>query len=426
MRKYGILRWVVCGLILALSMPEGFDQRFSYGVVFFGHTSLHAADLVAVALLSLALIAVLVFRSVIKTQHCFPLALLAAILLTQGIRTYGVYELRDIIRDIRPIVPLLAMIALPQIFRSPKLRERWAEWGVAVVLAPPLVVALFTILRYLIGGSFLTAGEAVTDRMLYVNSSLALLVAMSGVSAIITHTRKHYLVHFSAIALSLVLLVLSGSRGLLIDAVLVMSLLLCLALFRGRALFYGAALAVPLLVTILITGVFFTRQASFTINRMASLADVNASIFGGHDSLRIMHMQQQFSDFLHYPLFGTGLGRPYYALGGMRVGQRLSSASDSLVIEIAAKTGAIGIGAILWVFFLHWRTLWWLRSPTHLSQLSHLHTCFVYGLLITFPSMMIGNIMGNALWHYRTAPLHMAVVMSVVESLYQMRLRRLG
>ncbi|MCL0040767.1 O-antigen ligase family protein [Thermodesulfovibrionales bacterium] len=420
MRRSLTLSFLIIGLFVVLSLPEAFDQRFSFGILWIGNVAISPADLLSVFILFFALATLLLTGKAVRSRFFLPLLLLTTILIIQGLRTLETYELHDILRDLRPIAPWLGIIALPQLFRSDAARKQWVKWGICIAVIPPLLVALFTILKYLFTGPFVTFGEIVGGRMTYVNGSVTLLVAMSGVAYILTRARKYQLIFGFTTILIGMLFFLSKSRGFFLEIMMLYGLLWLFSFIKHRTISYTFTVTMLIMLGFTVSWVVLPHQMAQAIDRVTMHADIIESIAYGHDAGRMLHMQQQFSDFLRYPITGTGLGRPYYALAGMHIGERLTSPSDSLFINLAATTGIFGIGVFIWILFRYWSLLWSLRSFKFLPKLSVINKSFIYGLLITFPSLIIGSLIGNALWHYRTPPLHLAVVISVVEVMYRL------
>lgn len=422
MRQQKFFLFIIC-LFIILSLPEAFDHRFSFGMIRIGDFFISPAEIFSGFMLFFALVVVLVTGKVARSRFFFPLLLLTTILIVQGLRTIEIYDLRDILRDLRPIPAWLAIIALTQFYRTNNARKQWIKWGIYIVVIPPLLVALFTILKYLFTGPFVTFGEIAVGRMAYVNGSVTLLVAMSGVAYILTRARKYQLIFgFTTILISM-LFFLSKSRGFLIEIVMLYGLLWLFSFIKHRTISYTFTIAMLIIIGFTASWAVFPHQMAQAIDRVTIHADIIEDIVPGYDdrvSGRMLHMQQQFSEFLRSPIIGTGLGRPYYALAGMHIGKRLTSPSDSLFINLATTTGIFGVGMFIWILFRYWNLLWSLRSFKFLPKLSLINKSFIYGLLITFPVLIMGSLIGNSLWHYRTPPLHMAVVISVVETMYQL------
>ena len=406
-------------LFIALSLPEGFDQRCSFGIIWIGNYSIHPADLLSFAILFLALLSILFNKSIVRSRFSKPLMLLTVVLIVQGLRGVEFYEIRDVIKDLRSIAPWLCIFALPQLFRSVSSKERWVKWGIFIVLIPPLLVTLFSVIRFLIFGPFITFGW-LPERIRYVNGDVLLVVAMSGVAVALTNKRKYTFVFGLSSLLLAFQLALSKSRTDLLCIVIVYALFF--SYIKHRAIFVPKFVVV-LMITLIMIRLLIPYQTGKAINRFITYSNVE-SFTSGHDMSRVAHMSRQFNDFLHNPIVGTGLGKPYYCLFGVYKGYKASSPSDSFFINLSAKTGIFGVGAVIWILLLYWQLLRKLSKDESCKGFSILERSFVHGLLITFPVLIIGNIVGNSLWHYRTPPLQLAVMISVIEILASLQKHR--
>jgi hypothetical protein len=403
-------------LLISLSLPEAFDQRYSFGVIWIGGFSVLPADLISYFILLSALLAILIYGTVVKSQFAKLLLLLFCILIIQGLRTIQAYELKDIIKDLRPIFSWLTIIAFPQLFRSEKAKKYFVKYGIFIAIISPVIVVVFTIARYVTEGPFVVFSEIAQGRIMYVNGSIGYIVAMVGFLYIFTRLRKYKVLFVILTILYLVSFVLAKSRGLTLEFLLVYGSLIILSINHKKIFLILPLLMAGTLFLIIILYSPFQQEVSMLLNRFM-LTMSSESFTTGHDLPRASNMWQQFSDFLKNPLIGTGLGKIYYGVLGPTTGEKLTSPSDSLFIDLSAKTGILGITSFLLILIKYFKVLKILK----LKGLGKLPLCeysFVWGLFITFPYLIFGCIFGNGLWHYRTPSLYMAFVISIVENIY--------
>jgi len=413
---YKLKKLLLLLLLISLSLPEAFDQRYSFGVIWIGGFSVLIADLVSYFILLSALLTIFLYGTVEKSQFTEPLLLLFCILIIQGLRTIQVYELKDIIKDLRPIFSWLTIIAFPQLFRNEKTKKYFVKYGIFIAIVSPIIVVLFTIIRYLIEGTFVTFSQIAEGRIVYVNGSIGYIVAMVGFLYIFTKLRKYQVLFVILTILYLISFVLAKSRGLILEFLLVYSSLIILSIKQRKSILNLHSLIIGVSFSMIILYLLFRREVSMLLNRFMMTMTIG-SLTSGHDLPRISNMWQQFSDFLQNPLIGTGLGKSYYGVLGTMEGEKLSSPSDSLVIDLSAKTGLIGIISFLLILFKYFKLLKILKLKG-LENLPLWEYSFVWSLFITFPYLIFGCIFGNGLWHFRTPPLYMAFIVSIIESIY--------
>jgi hypothetical protein len=406
-------------LMISLSLPEAFDQRYSLGVIWIGGLSLLPADLVSFFILILALLTILLYGTVIKSLFAKPLLLLFCILIIQGLRTIQVYELQDIIKDLRPIFSWLTIIAFPQLFRSEKAKKYFVKYGIFIAVTSPVMVVAFTIARYIIEGPFVTFSEVAQGRIMYVNGSIGYIVAMVGFLYIFTRQRKYKVLFVILTTLYLISFIMAKSRGLILEFLLVYGSLIILSIKQRKISLDLLSLMVGTFFLMIILYLPFQQEVSMLLNRFMFTMTYK-SFMTGHDLLRISNMWQQFLDFLKNPLIGVGLGKPYYGVLGPTKGKKLTSPSDSLVIDLSAKTGLMGITLFLLILLKYFKLL---RSLLNSENLPLRERSLVWSLFITFPYLIFGCILGNGLWHFRTPPLYMALIISIVESIYHLFLK---
>lgn len=418
-RNSSIMVFLIIFLFIALTLPEGFDQRNSLGVIWIGEYSLSLADILAVVVLFFGVISILSYGSIVYSYFMKPLLVLTIILIFQAIRVINLYELRDIFKDFRPIIEWLCIIAFPQFIRSVNSKRKWVKWGIFAVVVPPALISFYTLIRYLFFGPFTTFGY-LPNRIQYVNGASLLPVAMAGAYFIINPKRKYKIIFVLLSFLSFLQFILSESRGYLIGLILVYIGLFFMSYTKHKIINYVFTIVTGLAIVIVISLLIMFPKASSAINRFLTNLTVE-SFTSGHDLERITAMEIEFYDFLKSPILGVGLGKPYFALYGPYKGQKLTSPSDSAFIDISAKTGILGTFSFIWIFVIYWRLLRKLIKENPCKELSLIEHSFIWGSFITFPIIIMGSIFGNALWHYRTPPLAFAVNLSVVETIFYLQ-----
>jgi hypothetical protein len=414
-----IIVFLIILLFIVFTLPEGFDQRDSFGVIWIGEYSVSLADILSGVILFFGLISMLFYRSIIYSHFMKPLLILTSILIFQTIRVINLYEFRDILKDFRPIIEWLCIIAFPQFIRSVNFKRKWVRWGIFVIVVPPVLVSFYTLIRYLFFGPFTTFGY-LSDRIQYVNGASLLPLAMAGAYFIINPGRKYKIIFWLISFLYFLQFILSESRSYLIGLILVYVMLFFMSCIRHKTIKYMFTTITGLVIAITMSLLIMSPKVSSAINRFSMYLNIT-SFTSGHDLPRIEAMKVEFYDFLRNPILGVGLGKPYLAQYGIYKGQKLTSPSDSAFIDISAKTGILGIFSFIWIFVIYWRLLKKLFKEELYRELSSIEQSFIWGSFITFPIIIMWCIFSNVLWAYRTPPLEFVVNLSVVETIFYLQ-----
>jgi len=408
-----IIVFLIIFLFIAFTLPEGFDQRNSFGVIWIGGYSISLADILSGVILFFGLISILFYGSIIYSHFMEPLLILTGVLIFQAI--FSPYEFRDILKDFRPIIEWLCIIAFPQFIRSVNSKRKWIRWGIFVIVVSPVLVSFYTLIRYLFFSPFITFGY-LPDRIQYVNGTSLLPLATAGAYFIINPGQKYKIIFILTGFLYFLQFILSESRSYLIGLILVYIMLFFMSCIRHKTIKFMFTTITGLVVAITMSLLIMSPKVSSAINRFSMYLNIT-SFTSGHDLPRIEAMKVEFYDFLRNPILGVGLGKPYFAQYGVYKGQKLTSPSDSVFIDISAKTGILGIFSFIWIFVIYWRLLKKLFREKLYRELSSIEQSFIWGSFITFPIVIMGCIFGNNLWAYRTPPLEFAVNLSVVETI---------
>jgi hypothetical protein len=410
---------LAASLGLVFCLPEAFDQRLSVGVFWIRGVAISPADVLSLVILVGGGLGAVASGRLAYTRTTIPLLIFTLVILVQAFHGFAVNEPREVLKDLRPIVGWLCILGIAQFVRTPDRKRLWARWGTGLVLWPPVVVLVLMVGMWSLGIVHSTFSSGSEGRVDFVNSwPIFLGTLTAGNLWFRAARRRNYWLFLGALVLLVVSWMFSQSRASFAILVAVVSILLFTALRRGCLGRLLVRVAVPAGVAFWLVGMVIPVEGMGALDRVWLYVSRDEA-FEGHDSGRFAAMQQVADDFELHPLEGVGLGKVYYRPPGpwiTGIGDRLSSASDSLLTDLAGKAGILGVLTFLWLLMAFSLQLWRVRRRMVSPQIG-LERAFVEASLVAMPIVLFMSVFGNDWWMYRIPPLQMAVWFTTIDAL---------
>ena len=414
-----ILFWgLVVPLFVVFCLPEAFDQRLSVGIFWIGGVAVSPADLLSLVILVAGGLGAVASGRLAYPRTATPLLIFSLVVVGQAFHGFTVNDPREVLKDLRPIVGWLCILGIAQFVRSPERRTWWARWGMDLVLWPPVIVLV--VMFGMLGCGVLqsTFGSVSEGRVDFVNSwPIFLGTLTAGNLWFAMPRRRYYWLLLGATALLILSWWFSQSRASFAVLVAVCCILLFAALRRGCLGRLLVRIVLPAAMVLCVVVEVVPVKGMGALDRVWLYVS-GSQAFKGHDEARFAMMQQVADDFERHPLGGVGLGKVYYRPPGpwiTGIGDRLSSASDSLLTDLAGKTGILGVLTFLCLLMSFSLQLWRIRRRMVWTEMD-VERAFVEASLVAMPIVVFMSVFGNAWWMYRIPPLQMAVWFTTIEA----------